>query len=320
MAMNETNMQEGLVTDMPTVTTQGVRTEGPLPNPDPNPDPGTNGTSPTGKIYFFGVQKTYDEWKTHRLSKEQIDKIKAAMIGSGYFDANISSNVVQTAWTAFLDYAFQNGKKGDKKWDLRNYLGEASKWAAFDSNAYTLYGAALTTPKDKTGPAQNKQDYMVALRRFASDNGIYLSDDEISKKADLILNSTAAKPYTLEKVKQDYRVYRIAPKFKQYSDEIIAGNDVKELAGDYLQMMAQTLEIDPDTINLAREVNRSGSLLNKALIGTKTKDASGKTVITTADYTEFDRLLKEDYRWKYTKNANAKLSSFATELKNMFGF
>ena len=299
-----------------------VRTE--LP-PPPGSDNGTETEQSNGSFYFNGVPKKDTDWKVHNLSPESVKKIKAALVASGYFDKNITDNVARSAWQIIINYGVENGYdpktgKAKKDWDLSKHLNEAAKYAAFDQLAYSTFGSALQSPPNEAAQKQNAEDYAIALRRFANDNGIFISDTEINKKVSSIINSSETKPATLESVKQWYRVNRVAPKFKQYADEIISGGDLRDLAGDYLQMMAQTLEIDPDTINLAREINRSGSLLNQALVGKKIKDSNGKDVVKTVDYTDFETLLKQDYRWKYTKNANESITTLAGNIQKMFGF
>lgn len=296
-------------TASPVAATSRAATSDPILPPivDPGTDPTTDPNSGV-EFFFNGVPLTKDKWLTHRLSEKSKTAIKKAMIDSGYFKGTISDNAVASAWTYIVNYAVETGGSNNK-WDLKDHLGDAALWVAQDPMASTLFPTILTAPQDKTGSLQNQKDYAVALKRFAIDNGIWLSDAEISKKAHAIAFATESNPITLESVKQDYRVKKIAPKFKQYSDQIIAGNDVRDLASDYLQMMAQTLEIDPDTINLAHEVNTSGSLLNKALIQNK-----------EPDYTDFNEALKKDFRWKYTSNAHQSMSDLAGQVKQMFGF
>lgn len=293
------------------------------------PPPGSGDNQDTeqsnGSFVFNGVPKKDTDWKVHNLSPNSVKAIKNALIASGYFDKNITDNVARSAWQIIINYGVENGYdpktgKPKKGWDLKDHLNEAAKYAAFDQLAYSTFGSALQSPPNVTQQKENANDYAIALRRFANDNGIFISDGEINKKVASIINSSEANPQTLETVKQWYRVNRIAPKFKQYADEIISGGDLRDLAGDYLQMMGQTLEIDPDTINLAREINRSGSLLNQALVGKKIKGPDGKDMVKTLDYTEFDKALRQDYRWKYTKNANESINTLAGNIQKMFGF
>jgi hypothetical protein len=314
-----TYAQNAIVPDPPTGMTYqivsstasptGFRAETPVLPPVGGDTPDTPNDETGGTEFNFnGVTKTKDQWLTHRLTEKSKTAIKKAMTNSGYFQGTISDNAVASAWSLIVNYAATTGGFNNN-WDLSNNLGNAALWVAQDPLATTLFPTILTSPKDKTGILQNEKDYAIALKRFAIDNGIYLSDAEINTKAKAIANASESNPITLESVKQTYRVKKIAPKFKQYSDQILAGNDVRDLASDYLQMMAQTLEIDPDTINLAHEVNQTGSLLNKALIQNK-----------EPDYTDFNEALKKDFRWKYTSNANQTMSDLAGQIKQMFGF
>ena len=81
------------------------------------------------------------------------------------------------------------------------------------------------------------------------------------------------------------------------------GVDLQSIYSPYKQVMANVLEINPETITLDDPVLRSA--INQ----------TGETSIY-----DFQRALRKDPRWQYTNNAREEVSNIATQVLKDFGF
>jgi hypothetical protein len=304
---------------------------------DPNNPPtggGTTSTTPSGSFTFDGETRTSTDWLGKALTQHELKIIKNALVGSGYFRSDITDNVARTAWQTIVNFGVENGDgktKLDKAkgyWDLKSNIGDAAIYAAYDSQAYALYGSALQSPKltdQYTKSEQTKKDAIVQLQKFAYDNGIVISAHQLATYGDQIASShthiTPGKTAetqntygeTLANIEQNLRNKVIAPKYKVFADDIKGGSNVRDLAHDYIQMMAQSLEIDPNKIDLAKD-----PLLGKALLG-YAGGADGKTTVYP-NYTDFQQMVQKDSRWQYTQNAHQQITDLASKIQNAFGF
>jgi hypothetical protein len=135
------------------------------------------------------------------------------------------------------------------------------------------------------------------LRGAYADNGLKITPDSLYKTA---LDS-ALDP---NKLKSNLELIRIQAKtiFPVLSDKIDAGYTVKQLLSPYLQARATILEEDPDLID----------------ISTLSDVASDATKGLKSLY-DYQISLRNDPKWRYTKNAQDSLSSAALSLAETFG-
>ena len=96
--------------------------------------------------------------------------------------------------------------------------------------------------------------------------------------------------------------------FPVYADKVAAGADVMDLASPYINKMAQTLEIDPNSIGL------NDPTIKKALGGVDTKGNPSAVGLW-----DFEKSLRQDSRWQYTKQANDEISNLTSKIISMFG-
>jgi hypothetical protein len=89
------------------------------------------------------------------------------------------------------------------------------------------------------------------------------------------------------------------------------GATVADMASSYVNQMASTLEVDPNTINL------QDTTIQKALKGTVDQKTGQPALQSLWD---FDQTLKQDPRWQYTKNANQLAASTASSVLQLMGF
>lgn len=135
------------------------------------------------------------------------------------------------------------------------------------------------------------------LRNSYADNGLKITPDSLYRTA---LDS-ALDP---NKLKSNIELIRIQAKtiFPALSDKIDAGYTVKQLLSPYLQARASILEEDPDLVDIST-------------LSDIASDAS-KGLKSLYDY---QISLRNDPKWRYTKNAQDSLSSAALSLAETFG-
>ncbi len=97
--------------------------------------------------------------------------------------------------------------------------------------------------------------------------------------------------------------------FPGFEKELDAGMNVRDLADPYVQQMAQTLELSPDSLDLFDPTIR------KAL--QTTDPTTGKLV--AKPIWQFEQDLKQDPRWLQTNNARETLDHTTRNILNMWG-
>lgn len=246
---------------------------------------------------------------------------------SGYFDSNTPFETVgRTLWRRVGEWAITQTKKNPNFVLNENTLASGIKSAATSSTKLGDFGGYL---KEKGGAVDITQEKLArpqvitALKEFAFANGIVISVADLNTRANAITGVDAngkivkadadgnpVPTSTLADTQNYYRTKIIAPKYAQFADDIRGGADVKDLAHDYISMISDALEIDPEKIDLAKD-----PLLSKALLGYAGKD--GKT--TYPNYTDFQKMVRQDSRWQYTSNAKDAISSTVQSVKQIFG-
>lgn len=94
---------------------------------------------------------------------------------------------------------------------------------------------------------------------------------------------------------------------------ISASHTVRDIAEPYMQTMANLLELNPASIKL------SDPSIKQALQGTTTVQGGKQTVFTTT-LNDFEKSLRGDPRWQYTRNAKDTVSSALVNIGRTFGF
>lgn len=135
------------------------------------------------------------------------------------------------------------------------------------------------------------------LRNSYADNGLKITPDSLYRTA---LDS-ALDP---NKLKSNIELIRIQAKtiFPALSDKIDAGYTVKQLLSPYLQARATILEEDPDLV----DISTLSDVANDATKGLKS-------------LYDYQISLRDDPKWRFTKNAQDSLSSAAMNLAQTFG-
>jgi hypothetical protein len=137
---------------------------------------------------------------------------------------------------------------------------------------------------------------LTTLRKAYADNGIPFNEKALMNTA---IDSTL-KP---EKLNANLNLVNLQAKtyFPALADKIKDGYTVKQLLSPYIQTRANVLEEDPDTVDL------------KSLQGIA-KDP--KNLMSLYDY---EVSLRQDPKWRFTKNAQDSMSGVASGIAKMFG-
>lgn len=142
------------------------------------------------------------------------------------------------------------------------------------------------------------------VKNFAARNGIMLSDDAASDYATKIVTGKIDQNTVFNSIRES-----AISAFPQLADRIKAGIDVKTIADPYIQSMSNILEIPYTSVDLFDPKIR-GALaytLPDGKVGTKS-------------IYDFERELREDPRWQYTKNAKKTVAESTLRVLQDFGF
>lgn len=162
-------------------------------------------------------------------------------------------------------------------------------------------GGYITFTKDATAGGEAGA-WMYAMRQYASNMGVELSDDALKNHAQRVVRRVASSQEFEDHIRQQAK--SLLP---GYADAIDAGSTVREIADPYVQLMSQELQLPYGSIKL------DDPIIKRALNG---MSADGKpTGISVAD---FQTQLRNDPRWAQTSNAqNGAMATANAVLKDM---
>ena len=200
-----------------------------------------------------------------------------------------------------IKYTYKNGEL--IKTDYLTANAEDPKlWIEDKVKTDVLFGKqevnSLAIPEGPSGK------YFVALKNFAADNGLLLSDSAATSYANSIVTGTIDENTAFNTLRES-----AAEAFPALADKIKAGINLKTLADPYIQSMSSILEIPDSGIDLFDPKIRG------ALAYTL---PDGK--VGTRSIYDFEKELRKDPRWQYTNNARNDAASVATTVLKDFGF
>jgi hypothetical protein len=141
------------------------------------------------------------------------------------------------------------------------------------------------------------------LRELASAYGIQYGEDWYKNSVASILSGKEAEDT------YDVAIKELAKsKYPTLAKQIDAGRNVRDLASPYIESMAQLLEVGSDTITL------DDFYINQALTGL---DADGNP--KQKPLWEFQQQLRQDPRWRSTRNAQEAMMSASRKVLQDFG-
>jgi len=141
------------------------------------------------------------------------------------------------------------------------------------------------------------------MRKYAADMGVDMSQQAIKNYAQLMIKGVSSQ--------QDFKNFidnQAVSAFPAFADQVKAGSTMKDIANPYIQMMAQTFDMNPSAITM-KDPTITSALNN---IG-----ADGKPVGKTLS--EFGDTLRGDPRWRSTTEAMSKTMSVANRVLQNWG-
>ena len=175
-------------------------------------------------------------------------------------------------------------------------------WLEDQIKTKLLAGAEETTQVGiPEGPAGRN---FLEVKNFAARNGIMLSDDAASDYATKILTGKLSEDTVYNSLRES-----AISAFPQLADRIKAGIDVRTIADPYIQSMSNILEVPSTSIDLF------DSKIRGALSYTL---PDGK--VGTKSIYDFEKELRQDPRWQYTKNAKKTVADTTLRVLQDFGF
>lgn len=181
------------------------------------------------------------------------------------------------------------------------------------------------------------------LRAMAADYGYPVSNDELNRVAGQIIGKTEDSQTALTNWENALRKYAKGM-FPALAPAIDGGQTVRQAADPYLTVYGNTLEIDPQSIDLARDqtirkalnqvgpatgtVSRPGVQDNTTVKRPTTNNNTSVPHTTQTDNKgepqlqplwQFEQGLKQDPRWLKTKDASNSLAAAGTKVLKDFG-
>jgi LysM repeat protein len=147
-----------------------------------------------------------------------------------------------------------------------------------------------------------------ALRKIAFDYGVKMSETSLKKWViNLAKGDTTLQDYKGDMSRQAEIMY------PAYKEQVRKGATMREIAQPYLQTMAQTLELNPENIDLF-DRHIQGALKNQYA---DLSEAGGKREFNMYDY---ERQLRQDERFLRTKQAQQQTSALTMKIMQDWGF
>lgn len=243
-----------------------------------------------------------DWWKNN--SESAREGLAAEALGGADWEAMLQEgrNAVQTEATSLgydlspesldtlaRDYIMGGWDQADRKQQLTNAIVNAGELGGGD-------GGFLE------GDAGNLQERILGI---AEANGLTLSQSYAESAArSVALGLTTEEDWLRTTREQAASLWGPA-----WQEKIMAGVDAKDLASGYINMMAQTFEIDPEMIQL------NDPYLRSAMTNVDEKGAPKPVSLY-----DFQTKLRKDPRWMGTKQAQDTMSNIGMDVLKKFGF
>lgn len=172
----------------------------------------------------------------------------------------------------------------------------AQKWDA-ETLKEEIARKGVITDKGTSGSTEDD------LRKTAANYGVSYSPEWYMQAAKSILEGKSTKEIWDQQIKDTAK-----SRYAAFANQIDEGLTPRQIASPYIQSMASILELDPNTITL------NDPNLTKALTSVTEE---GKPNVTPL--WQFERELKQDPRWRYTKNAQEELIGTGVQVLRDFG-
>lgn len=141
------------------------------------------------------------------------------------------------------------------------------------------------------------------LRQTAMNNGLRYDDAYYQSAAQSVALGLTDNDYWERQIREEAAGY-----WPSYAEQIRGGLDARSLASNYVNLMARTLEIDPNSISLDDPYIRKAATM---------LDDAGKP--RPMSLWEFQQDLRNDPRWMNTDQAVKSISDIGTSILERFG-
>lgn len=155
-------------------------------------------------------------------------------------------------------------------------------------------GAAKKAGTEEAAALNNRQTILAT----AFNNGIKLNDDEVNGYLKAI---EAGKDVSV--IQQQLRDQGAVGMPDSIKKLIAAGSDLNSIYSPYKRVMASSLDIDPNTIDLSDPTLRMAIGPDKEM-----------------SLYDYSKAVRKDKRWQYSQEANDEVSSMINQVKRDFGF
>jgi hypothetical protein len=256
----------------------------------------TDGGVAAGKAPGYTAGNEYTEWADQ--NEEARVEWKKALWFAGYYGGQkpvLNGDLAPEDLSA-LRSAMELGNLNGKTW--QDAIAPRVALGQQQGGAYT--------GKD-SGPAQASGAFdqtVTALRGFAEDNGINLTEDFIGKQAKAIAEGTVSADEVLGELRDKY----VAPAYPGFADDIRAGKSVRDLAAPYTATMAKLLEIPESDVKV-----------NDPSIARAIQAVDEKGQAAHLPLWQFEQEIKKDSRYQFTQNAWNEYGKQAYKVMQMFG-
>ncbi|AWN05114.1 minor tail protein [Streptomyces phage Vorvolakos] len=237
-------------------------------------------------------------WKTHsKDEREWLLQLKA--------DPATAKQEMSQAKVKIKQLANQMGMVMTK--DIQKYLDKAAYnmvALGWDESQLRYYLGQYVSFKGETlqgegGEAINE------MREYAYSMGVKLDDTWYTDRARNILRGVA----TIQDYKSEI-MNKAKASFPQWTKQIEAGQSVADIASPYMQSMAQILELPAGSVNLFdTTIKKALNYKNPTTLQNEAKPLW-----------QFENELRNDPRWKKTKNAQDSLFQVGHQVLADFGF
>ena len=136
---------------------------------------------------------------------------------------------------------------------------------------------------------------LASIRKFAADYNVSLSDADVRKYAIEGLSNKNSLEIAKTKIQNTAKV-----RYQNLGQYIDQGLSVRDIASQYINKMANVLEVNPDTIKL------DDRYIDTALS-------------TLPNFTDFNKMLRNSPQWEYTTNAREEAAGYANKILQDFG-
>ncbi len=163
-------------------------------------------------------------------------------------------------------------------------------------------GEYVTFTKDGTLKGEAAM-HEYTMKQYAREMGVSISDETIKNQAQRIVRKIATTQDFQDEIRQNAK-----DMFPAYADQIDAGITIKDIAGPYMQMMQNELELPDASISVLNP------LIKRALNGLDANGKPGGVPLYT-----FQSQLRSDPRWKQTKSAQDNIMKVGTDVLKSMG-